>query len=159
MRDTEELGEEWLKAVRRPEVSAGLEAVYACIADAVELRGPACWASGRCCNFKEAGHLLYVTGLEAAYHVDRLGVPVTRAEVDGAVERGDCPFLQGNLCGAHLVKPLGCRVYFCDRTAQVWQEELSERGLAMIRRLHDEHGIEYRYGEWRAMLRVFASGV
>jgi hypothetical protein len=43
-------------------------------------------------------------------------------------------------------------VYFCDRSAQEWQQALSEHGLAQIRALHDRHGIEYRYGEWRSML-------
>ncbi|MFZ4574463.1 MAG: hypothetical protein ACOYN0_08705 [Phycisphaerales bacterium] len=150
--------EAWLTAVRRPEVALGLEAVYACIAEAVQARGPACWASGRCCNFRRAGHLLYVTGLETAYAIDRLGGPPAAVDLDAALARGDCPYLAANLCGVHTVKPLGCRVYFCDESAQRWQEELSERGLSMIRRLHDEHGIDYRYGEWRAMLAGFVSG-
>ena len=153
-----ELVEAWLAAVRRPEVCAGLEAVYQMVVDAVAARGPACWASGRCCNFKAAGHRLYVTGLEAGYHVWKLGTAPTEAAVLGAMDRGDCPYLAANLCTAHAVKPLGCRVYFCDRSAQRWQEELSERGLKMIRELHDRSGIEYRYGEWNQMLLAFASG-
>jgi hypothetical protein len=31
------------------------------------------------------------------------------------------------------------------------------RALAMVRALHERHGIEYRYGEWRSMLRMFAA--
>jgi Fe-S-cluster containining protein len=153
-----ELVEAWLAAVRRPEVSVALEAVYVMVGDEVAARGPACWGSGRCCNFRKAGHRLYVTGLEAAYHVSRVGAVAGLGAIEAAGERGDCPYLEGNLCGAHGVKPLGCRVYFCDRSAQRWQEELTERGLGMIRRIHDEHGIEYRYGEWLGMLRAFGCG-
>lgn len=129
--------------------------MYTLIADQIAARGPACWASGRCCNFRQAGHRLYVTGLEAAFTVSRLAAPLRAQDLDGALERGDCPFLTGNLCGAHTIKPMGCRVYFCDTSVQAWQTDLSERAMEMIRAIHDRHGIEYRYGEWRSMLSMF----
>ena len=146
----------WLIAAARPEIAAELEGVYAMIADQVEARGPACWASGRCCNFKSTGHLLYTTGLEAAatmVGLARVGVSVpSAADVASAVVRGDCPFLTMNACGVHTIKPMGCRVYFCDRGAEEWQEQLSERSLRAIRQIHERHGVEYRYTEWRALL-------
>ncbi|MBX3404962.1 MAG: YkgJ family cysteine cluster protein [Phycisphaeraceae bacterium] len=156
MLDDAHLARNWIEAAARPEVRAGLEAVYAAAASAIADRGPACWASGRCCNFEKTGHLLYVTGLEAAYTVvnsrDRhaaLSLPVLKGP--------GCPFQSGNLCGVHEIKPLGCRVYFCDRSAQQWQNDLNERLLAEVRAIHDRHGVEYRYGEWRAMLAAFAA--
>ena len=145
----------WLAAAADPVIACELEAVYQLVRDAVDARGPACWASGRCCNFRGAGHLLYVTGLEAAFTVVGSGRGVGPAELDEAIGRGDCPFLKRNLCGVHGVKPVGCRVYFCDASAQDWQQDLSERALRMVREIHDRHGLEYRYGEWRAMLRRF----
>lgn len=162
-----ELVQQWLRAASDPLVRGELEAVYADVAAQVEARGPACWASGRCCHFEKAGHLLYVTGLEAAYTV--VGVLASRQEIAAAAapaERGDgrvtplagasgsdgCRFQVGNLCTVHGIKPLGCRVYFCDASAQEWQQRLSEHGLAQIRGIHDRRGIEYRYGEWRMML-------
>ncbi|CAN5801517.1 hypothetical protein BH11PLA1_BH11PLA1_13670 [soil metagenome] len=150
----------WLAAARTPAVAEALEAIYALIADAIEARGPACWASGRCCNFEAHGHRLYVTGLEAAYTVARLapGAPangLSRATLGEALARGGCPFQSVNLCGVHGIKPLGCRVYFCDRSAQQWQQDLSERTLGMVRALHERAGIAYRYGEWRGMLARF----
>jgi Fe-S-cluster containining protein len=161
----------WLAAVADPGIAASLESVYTDIRAEVDRRAPACWASGRCCNFEQAGHRLYVTGLEAAYTVSGLAAPppspgplpllvsrppaLTAASLAGALAAGSCPFLVGHLCGAHAVRPLGCRVYFCDRSAQDWQMDLSERMLRRVRALHDERGLEYRYGEWRAMLGLF----
>jgi Fe-S-cluster containining protein len=145
----------WLDAARDPAIAGGLETIYQLIADQIEARGPACWASGRCCGFEKTGHRLYVTGLEAAYTIARLDGPLTPADVAASRERGDCPFLSKNLCAVHTIKPLGCRVYFCDRTAQDWQKELSERALDLVRRLHERHAIPYRYGEWRSMLSHF----
>jgi Fe-S-cluster containining protein len=169
----------WLLAARSPAIAAELESIYADVAGEIASRGPACWASGRCCNFAKTGHLLYVTGLEAAYTVVRradlgtvaasnaqgtrppqplpAGGTLSLQQVDAARALGDCPFLEGNLCGAHTIKPLGCRVYFCDESAQSWQHDLTERALEQIRAVHDRHGLAYRYGEWRAMLAWVAS--
>lgn len=147
----------WLAAARDPAITANLEAVYAMIADQIEARNPACWGSGRCCNFESAGHRLYTTGLEAAYTLSRLpaGLALTQSALDEAIARGDCPFLSVNLCGVHTVKPAACRVYFCDRAARTWQEELAERAHEMIRAVHDRHAVAYRYDEWRALLGEF----
>lgn len=163
------LARAWLVAARDERVVAELEGIYGFIAAAVESRGPACWASGRCCNFEAVGHRLYVTGLEAAYTVARLPSPnphvgtapglnlpvLSTATLVSARVSGGCPFQVKNLCGIHAIKPLGCRVYFCDRSAKQWQEELSEATLAQVRSLHNRYGIEYRYGEWRQMLAAF----
>lgn len=146
----------WLAAASRDEVVRDLEAVYTMIADQVEARGPACWASGRCCNFERTGHRLYTTGLEAAYTVARLGRGLREREIAAAVTIGGCPFQEGNLCGVHGIRPLGCRVYFCDRTAQDWQMSLSERAIGLVRELHDRHGVPYRYAEWRGLLGMMA---
>lgn len=162
----------WLDAIERPPVLAALEGVYDAAAREIAARGPACWASGRCCNFESAGHRLYVTGLEAAYVLASRGEPgqqpgqgdtaparhvpgkatLSLHQLSDARAAGGCPFQQGNLCGVHEIKPLGCRVYFCDRSAQEWQHDLSERLMSAIRAIHDEHAIEYRYAEWRDML-------
>ncbi|MBX3317425.1 MAG: hypothetical protein KF902_11255 [Phycisphaeraceae bacterium] len=155
----------WLDMAREPAVAAELEEIYTDVAREIAERGPACWASGRCCNFEKTGHRLYTTGLEAAYTVTRVGglkrpsgqSPVLlTTDVERARATGGCPFQEQNLCGVHPVRPLGCRVYFCDRTAQAWQFDLTERGMARIRELHDRHGIVYAYAEWRELLEAMA---
>ena len=164
----------WLDAIAREDVRASLERVYADAAAAIAERGPACWASGRCCNFAKAGHKLYVTGLEAAYTIAQLpgatspplggatggsstGTtgPIGTLHLPTLPDAQACPFQTANLCGVHPIRPLGCRLYFCDRSAQEWQHELSERLLADIRALHDRFAVEYRYGEWLEMLGQF----
>ena len=171
----DEAARAWMAAARREDVRRDLDAVYAIVADETARRRPTCVASGRCCNFARTGHLLYVTGLEAACTLLRAGqrratasssTPTTSprvvapnagavlslAQVEQARARGDCPFLVGTSCGVHAIKPLGCRVYFCDPTAQEWQRDLSERGMAMLRELHERHAVEYVYAEWRGLL-------
>lgn len=172
------LGRDWLRRAREPRIVAAVEALQAQLMARIEARKPRCDASGRCCNFAKHGHLLFVTGLEAAVAIAKIdevraaqaadaslshtaaaiGVSrvVTLAQVGAARDRGDCPFLEGHLCGVHWARPLGCRVYFCDETAQEWQHEQSEWMMDEVRKLHEREAIEYRYAEWRWLLEVLA---
>ncbi len=147
----------WFAAARDPLIRAELESIYAAARAAIAARGPACWASGRCCRFATAGHRLYTTGLETAYALAHAppGIALTPDSLAAARARGDCPFLTANLCGIHAAKPLPCRLFFCDRSAETWQHDLSERLLADLRALHDRHALTYRYAEWRDLLALF----
>lgn len=147
----------WFAAVRDGPVAGALEKIYADAASAIKLRAPACWASGRCCNFIKTGHLLYCTGLEAAYTLTRAGAPA-RERLDAALRAGGCPYQVANLCGVHASKPLGCRLYFCDRSSQEWQHELYERLTLDLRALHDRFAVPYVYAEWRELLGEMVGG-
>jgi Fe-S-cluster containining protein len=144
----------WHAAARDPLVSSEYELILDELARATRERQPICHSSGRCCRFEEFGHRLYVTGLETAWTIGHLppGVRFDRPGLDAAIARGGCPFQLERLCSVHLVRPLGCRVYFCDETAQEWQRDLYESLLRDLRNLHDRHQIPYEYAEWRAML-------
>jgi Fe-S-cluster containining protein len=157
--------------VSEPHIAHELESIYTQAAAAIAQRKPVCVASGRCCHFEAHGHRLYVTGLEAAYTVSRAtgglsgeaaparaGAPTISLPIlSAARQAGTCPYLSGTLCTVHEIKPLACRTYYCDPTAQQWQQDLTERLIAQLRALHDRHNLEYRYGEWRDMLALFAS--
>jgi hypothetical protein len=54
----------------------------------------------------------------------------------------------------HDIKPLACRVYFCDAAAQTWQHALSEELHEDLRALHERFDIPYRYAEWRDLLTL-----
>ncbi|MGD9689985.1 MAG: hypothetical protein AB7K52_10070 [Phycisphaerales bacterium] len=145
----------WRAALDRPGVSGELEALFTLVADQISLRGPACWASGRCCNFEAFGHRLFVTGLEAAWVVRHAALE--HGAIEAARARGGCPYQRENLCGIHDAKPLACRVFFCDRSAEEWQRTLMERLMIALRRLHDRHAVPYRYLEWREALRIVSA--
>jgi hypothetical protein len=154
--DAHDLARIWAEAAFDPRVDQEIRAVHAECADEVRERQPICVASGKCCRFQEYGHRLYVTGLETAWALRELGATPSLERVTAAVERGDCPFLDGTQCGAHAARPLGCRTYYCDPLAQIWQQDLSEQLLGRVKRLHDKCDVPYRYGDWRTMLAHFA---
>ncbi len=160
--DDRALCEHWLTNARNAEIRRAVAEIQREIESRINDRTPVCTASGRCCNFERYGHRLYVTGLEAAMTLD--AIPVQRALKAGDVTRarieGTCPFVVDGLCGVHPVRPIGCRVYFCDSSAQLWVNELAEFAADAMKRVHEDFGIEYRYTEWRAMLELFqTSGV
>jgi Fe-S-cluster containining protein len=144
----------WIAAAGLEGVRSAFDEIYADMAGRIEARGPACWASGRCCHFEAHGHRLYVTGLETACVLVRAKPDqrITREQVATALRGGGCPFQSGNACGVHGIKPMSCRVYFCDRGAQDWQQALSEDMHARIIALHERFGVPYVYAEWRGLL-------
>ena len=152
----EQLALKWIECVREGAALDALEMVFIRVEGEIASRQPICTTSGRCCHFEKHGHRLYTTGLEAAYTVARLDRSLTRQALDAAISRGGCPFQLDILCSVHTIRPVGCRVYFCDPTAQTWMEDLAERAHGWIRAIHESHDIEYRYGEWRSMLAMFA---
>ena len=105
----------------------------------VAAAGPVCVASGRCCRFKEYGHTLFLSNLEADVLLESAPpyqLPVTP---------DFCPFQQERLCTARESRPLGCRIYFCDPTYQETGRNLSEKYLHKLKELAREHGAQWQY--------------
>jgi hypothetical protein len=122
-----------------PDLRDRVLAVYAEADAAVAAAGPRCDASGCCCRFKEYGHTLFVSGLEA--DVLLAAAPPYSKPVSGDF----CPFQVDNLCTARDPRPLGCRVYFCDPAYQDMGTAISDTYLRKLKALADEHGTGWRY--------------
>lgn len=130
-----------------------LRRFYQQVDTAVEAYEPRCTNRGQCCNFARAGHRLFVTPIELA--------AFRRAYADRwrAAEpaSGRCPWQVDGVCTARELRPLGCRVYFCDPQAQAWQNEFYETRLRELKQFMTEQGIQYRYEEWLSALSVFSA--
>ena len=157
----------WRVAAARPLIDAELRAIYAEVDAAIAARGPTCWVSGKCCKFETFGHRLYVTALEVAWFVRQVdaagpidgdGPPAPDDRARGrsggvclpqlAETAGACPYQVAGRCSTHAVRPLGCRIFFCQAGTEDWQQDLYETFLVRLRALHDRHGLEYRYLDW-----------
>ncbi len=113
--------------------------LYAEVDRAVAAEGPVCVASGRCCRFKEYGHTLFLSGLEAEVLLHD-APPYERP-----VTPDFCPFQKGNLCTAREPRPLGCRVYYCDPNYQEAGRRISETYLRRLKDLADAEGVPWNY--------------
>jgi hypothetical protein len=101
--------------------------------------GPVCIASGRCCRFKEYGHVLFVSNLEAAALLDNA------PHYTQPVSPDFCPFQKENLCTAREPRPLACRIYYCDPSYQETASQLSEKYLRRLKELAEKEGVAWRY--------------
>jgi Fe-S-cluster containining protein len=110
----------------------------------VAAAGPVCVASGRCCRFKEYGHVLFLSNLEA-------DVLLSQAPAyDLPVSADFCPFQKENLCTAREPRPLGCRVYFCDPNYQETGNRITEKYLQKLKKLAQENDVPWNYAPlWR----------
>ena len=170
--------ERWRELAGHPAVEAFFVRARVRIAEVVRAQRPICLSSGACCNFEKFGHRMYVSGLEAAFVVARIDAarkaraanPLRVLDVEAARGRGDCPYLvtrSGDpwgsaFCGEHEERPLGCRIFYCDRGADgrgsEWQSDLYEAMHREVIVLHETVGAPYLYLEWREALAAVASG-
>lgn len=105
----------------------------------VAAAGPRCEASGRCCRFKEFGHTLFLSHLEAEVLLESAPPYERPVSADG------CPFQRDNLCTAREPRPLGCRIYFCDPAYQERAAEITEKALRKLKVLAGELDAGWRY--------------
>jgi hypothetical protein len=113
--------------------------LYADADATVAAAGPKCDRSGRCCRFKEYGHTLFISNLEAEVLLD------AAPSYDKPVSADFCPFQRDKLCTAREPRPLGCRVYYCDPGYQETGKAISETFLRQLKELADEFGVPWRY--------------
>ena len=113
-----------------------------------ELAG-CCAACGKCCDFEQYDHRLYVTTPEIIYFVEKLGLANIRQ-----MTTGQCSYQIDGECGVHAYRFSGCRIFCCKGEA-AFQSELTEAVLKKFKALCDELQIPYRYVDLPAALKEY----
>lgn len=114
-------------------------AVYEQVEAAIAAAQPRCTVSGRCCRFSEYGHTLFLSHLEAE-------ILLTAApDYPRPVTRDSCPFQVNGLCTVRSIRPLGCRIYFCDPHYQERMGEIAEQAIAALKQIANEFGTGWQY--------------
>jgi hypothetical protein len=124
--------------------------LYAEVDRQVAAAGPVCVASGRCCRFKEYGHVLFLSNLEA--DVLLADAPPYAQPVSPDF----CPFQKDNLCTAREPRPLGCRIYYCDPNYQETGNRITEEALHRLKQLAERQGVAWRYAPLHHFLNTAA---
>ena len=149
----QDLREAILLAAQNPGLASAIDAIYAGLQIEVDARRPVCLVSGRCCRFEAYGHRLFVTTAEMGVFKRQSLLPAALPIVSDWNGDG-CPYQVRGLCGAHAIRPFGCRIYFCDGSSTEWQHQIYERFHAELKKLHDVFQLPYFYIEWRIALRA-----
>jgi hypothetical protein len=123
-------------------------ALYQDVDHEVAAAGPVCLASGRCCRFKDYGHVLFLSNLEADVLL------ASAPPYEGPVSADFCPFQRDNLCTAREPRPLGCRVYYCDPSYQDTGNRLTETYLRRLKELAAAHGLAWHYAPLHTFLNA-----
>jgi Fe-S-cluster containining protein len=108
-----------------------------------------CTTCGKCCNFKQFGHRLFVTSPELLYLSENL-----LAEKLKHMDTNTCPYNIEGRCSIYNFRFAGCRIFFCGGPAN-FQSEISEITLNKFKRICEEFDIQYRYADIKDALNGF----
>jgi hypothetical protein len=124
-----------------PQWRAELRALYEELDREVARLGPICELSGRCCRFLEYGHTLFVSTAEVEFLLGAAPRPQRPLDLGET-----CPWQDPlGRCTAREARPLGCRVYYCDPSIQPAALELSERFIARLKQMTENHSLSWNY--------------
>lgn len=123
-----------------------LRKIYKDLDEELSTLSPPCRACGECCHFDEYGHKLYVSDIEVEHILKNVGLPRT------AVNKGVCPYLADNKCTIREHRPLGCRIFYCQKGWEVTSSDLYEKYLRRIKDLYTANGLEWNYAPMPSLL-------
>ena len=106
-----------------------------------------CAVCGKCCDFEQYDHRLYVTMPEIIYFVEKLGLSNIKQ-----MTTGKCCYQVEGKCSVHAYRFSGCRIFCCKGNA-TFQSELTESAIKKFKALCDELKIPYRYVELPVALK------
>ncbi len=108
-----------------------------------------CYACGKCCDFSEFDHRLFVTPPELIYLRANL-----HSENLKPMETGRCPYNAGGKCSVYEHRFSGCRIFSCKGDTN-FQSGLSEKALKKFKAICREFQIPYRYTDLATALNKF----
>jgi len=119
------------------------------ICESIHLAG-VCDACGRCCDFAQLDHRLFVTTPELMYLAANLCDENIKPETGSR-----CPYNVGGQCTIYEYRFAGCRIFCCKADAD-FQSRLSESALKKFKSLCTEFQIPYRYTDLATALNELA---
>jgi hypothetical protein len=108
-----------------------------------------CKACGRCCDFSQFEHRLFVTTPELMYLAAKLG-----AENVKPMTSSRCPYNTDGKCTIYEYRFAGCRIFCCRGDAD-FQSSLSESTLKEFKSICTELQVPYRYAALSGALNGF----
>ena len=109
-----------------------------------------CQMCGKCCDFAQFDHRLFITPPEIFYFNANLS-----DEKQKPMTTSRCPYNIDTRCTVYQHRFAGCRIFCCKADAD-FQRSLSELALNKFKSLCNEFKIPYRYTELPIALNNFA---
>jgi Fe-S-cluster containining protein len=118
------------------------------IRESVHLAG-ICGTCGKCCDFAQLDHRLFVTTPELIYLAANLD-----AENVKPMTTGRCPYNIRGKCSVYEHRFSGCRIFSCKGDAD-FQSRLSESAVKKFKAICEQFQIPYRYTDLATALNDF----
>lgn len=107
-----------------------------------------CSACGRCCDFENFDHFLFVANPELIFLKQNL-----KNEKIKTMQTGRCPYNERGKCTIYLFRFSGCRIFFCNGNRD-FQNELSELTNRKFKNLCEQHNLPYSYCDLKTALNT-----
>ena len=131
------------------ELAARVGDIYRRLDEQIATRSRLCGACGKCCDFEQFDHRLYVTSPEMEYLAAKLGAGNVKK-----METGRCPYNIEGKCGIYENRFAGCRI-FCCKGDEEFQSGLSEAAIRKLKDICGEFDMPYRYTDLKTALNGF----
>ena len=125
-----------------------VEEVYSWIDSVNHKTGLTCQGCGKCCDFENYDHKLFVTTPELVYFAAKLAEGSVR-KMTGRV----CPYNSGGKCLVYNQRFGGCRIFFCKGNAEA-QSQLSEEVVGRFKEICTKFGLDYHYVDLASGLNI-----
>lgn len=107
-----------------------------------------CKACGRCCDFENFGHLLFITTPELIFLKENLNSQKIKT-----MPTAVCPYNEKGRCTIYPFRFASCRIFFCNGDKD-FQNRLSESVISRFKSLCTEFDIPYIYSDLKTALNV-----
>ncbi len=131
---------------RKMEITGAVAKVYDWIDSQISQNPAQCEACGKCCNFENYDHRLFVTSPELIYFAAKIDPGMIKV-----MPAGRCPYNIDNKCTVYLFRFGGCRIFSC-KGDEDFQSRLSEQAVEKFKCICEMFNIPYRYTDLRAAL-------
>ena len=118
-----------------------VEDIYNWLETQLRKRNTPCDACGKCCDFKNYDHRLYVTTPEMIYFKEKIAPKNIKPMTEGK-----CPYNIEGKCSIYNYRFAGCRIFNCKADPDT-QSKLSENTLQKFKDLCDKSQTPYNYAE------------
>ncbi len=127
---------------QKEEITHKIREIYDWIDEKVGIWPNSCQSCGKCCDFTDFGHKLYVCSPEMTYFAGNVTVlPM----------KGTCPYQKNGLCSVYEHRFAGCRIFVCSQkdkeTANLSEKQaiLSEKALKKFKNICQNYDLDYFY--------------
>ena len=120
------------------QIADSVATIYRSIDHGATQAGAGCEQCGKCCDFEEFGHRIFVTSAEMVYFIHNTKEPLRPAK------DGRCPYNIDGQCSVYEHRFAACRVFYCKGDADL-QSKLAETAIRDLKSICDKFGITYRY--------------